>query len=169
MKDNVFGEYVRFRRTNGTDLSLRALAEKAGISAAHLSKIERGISPASYDTVVNLAYALNMDKTELLALAGFVDDEIRYTVAEHFGPVLDTFAEPVVSTPSAPFFVYDPKAAGESYLYEYVAAHWSEDMSDDDAYLLVKEMRAAYELTLKRIKNRKEAADLAPDARTNPR
>jgi transcriptional regulator with XRE-family HTH domain len=51
------------RQTQG--LSLNALADEAGISPSHLSRIERGLTVPSYDVLDRVADALGSDLTRL--------------------------------------------------------------------------------------------------------
>lgn len=46
-------------------MSARALAARAGISAAYLSQIETGKKPGSFDAMANLARALDVDMEDL--------------------------------------------------------------------------------------------------------
>jgi DNA-binding Xre family transcriptional regulator len=46
-------------------LSARALADRAGISAAYLSQIETGKKPGSFDAMAKLARALGVDMEDL--------------------------------------------------------------------------------------------------------
>ena len=69
-----FGRHLRaLRQTRG--LSLKAVAEAAGIDHSRLSRIERGVNPPpsrsdSRDTVLRLAQVLGEDPQRLLELAG---------------------------------------------------------------------------------------------------
>ena len=47
------------------DLSARALASRAGVSAAYLSQIETGKKPGSFDAMAKLARALGVDMEDL--------------------------------------------------------------------------------------------------------
>ena len=47
-------------------LSIKALAEKVGISAAYLSQIENGVREGSVRTMKALAMALNLDLADLV-------------------------------------------------------------------------------------------------------
>jgi DNA-binding Xre family transcriptional regulator len=47
------------------DLSARALARRAGISAAYLSQIETAKKPGSFDAMAKLARALGVDMEDL--------------------------------------------------------------------------------------------------------
>jgi transcriptional regulator with XRE-family HTH domain len=61
-------------------LSLNELAERAGISPSHLSRIERGLTVPSYDVLDNIATALGSDLNSLRSReksARAVDDELR--------------------------------------------------------------------------------------------
>ena len=67
---------MRLRRK----LSLNDLAERAGISPSHLSRIERGLTVPSYDVLDNIATSLDSDLTSLRSKeksAREVDDELR--------------------------------------------------------------------------------------------
>ena len=46
-------------------LSARALASRAGVSAAYLSQIETGKKPGSFDAMAKLARALGVDMEDL--------------------------------------------------------------------------------------------------------
>jgi len=70
-----FGAFVKMARTD-KGFTLRELADKAEVSFSQLSKIERGESNPSQSTIERIAYALNINKYELLALAGYLDAEI---------------------------------------------------------------------------------------------
>jgi transcriptional regulator with XRE-family HTH domain len=80
MGDNTmtFGEKLRQLR-KGKMLTLRALAEAAGVDFTYLSKIENG--KAGYlpgvDTIRNLARVLAVDPLDLLALADKVPPELQ--------------------------------------------------------------------------------------------
>lgn len=69
------------RRTAG--LSLTAVADSAGTSASHLSRLERGertgVSPA---LVERLAKALQVDPTDLLSSAGYLAAEVSAALSE---------------------------------------------------------------------------------------
>ena len=74
--NNDFGTEVRALRI-AKGISLRELAEKAGISKTYLSYIERGVHPPpSADKVVKLAEALGESKDRLLKKAGLIDPEV---------------------------------------------------------------------------------------------
>lgn len=72
---SAFGDFIKTARTEA-GYTLRELADKAEISFSQLSKIERGGSSPSQSTIERIAYALNINKFELLALAGYLDAEI---------------------------------------------------------------------------------------------
>ncbi len=75
----------QLRRDRG--LTLRALAEAAGVDHTYLSKIENnkpGFKPGA-ETVRALASALGTDSLELLMLAGKVPPELEHMVASPSG------------------------------------------------------------------------------------
>ena len=53
-------------------LTLRELAEKSGVSASHLTRIEKGNRSPSAHVLKNIAQPLVFDESELLALAGYL-------------------------------------------------------------------------------------------------
>lgn len=58
----------RFRKARG--MTLRALAEKAGVSGPAVARMESGASKPSLDVLVRLARALGCTSDELLGLDG---------------------------------------------------------------------------------------------------
>jgi HTH-type transcriptional regulator, competence development regulator len=73
-----FGERLRQIRKE-TGLTLREVADKAGIDFTYLSKIENGrvlYTPAA-ETIRNLANALGVDSIELLSLADKLPKELK--------------------------------------------------------------------------------------------
>lgn len=64
----ALGEAVRLRRTeSGLDLTQRALADKAGITVAHLSKLEKGRTNPTWGTMRKIAEALGLSLADLAA------------------------------------------------------------------------------------------------------
>lgn len=87
--DMQFGSYIRELRKQ-RDLSLRQLAEDAGIDFTYLSKVETNkIPPPSEEAIVRLADALGADVDELLSLARKVDKTLHdFLVTERDAPRL---------------------------------------------------------------------------------
>lgn len=80
--DNLLGEFITTKRKE-RELSIRSLADISGVSFSQLSKIERGIAKRpNEETVEKLAMALNVDKDQMLALAGYVSEDIKQDVIE---------------------------------------------------------------------------------------
>ncbi|NLW98496.1 MAG: helix-turn-helix domain-containing protein [Actinomycetales bacterium] len=73
------GEYLREQRTNAR-LSLRQLADLAGVSNPYLSQIERGLKKPSAEILQELAKGLQISAETLYVKAGFLDER---TVSEH--------------------------------------------------------------------------------------
>ena len=73
-----FGERLRQIRKEG-GLTLRAVAEEAGIDFTYLSKIENGRIPytPAVETIRQLARALKVDAIELLTLANKLPAELE--------------------------------------------------------------------------------------------
>ncbi|MCJ1680684.1 helix-turn-helix domain-containing protein [Streptomyces sp. APSN-46.1] len=67
------GEYLREQRRQA-QLSLRQLAEVAGVSNPYLSQIERGLRKPSADILQQLAKALRISAETLYVQAGILDE-----------------------------------------------------------------------------------------------
>jgi HTH-type transcriptional regulator, competence development regulator len=64
--------------------SLRQVAERAGIAATYLSKIEREkLPPPSEDIILKLAVELHEDPVELLARGGKVPSDVLEIIRVH--------------------------------------------------------------------------------------
>jgi transcriptional regulator with XRE-family HTH domain len=80
-----FGDFVRERREGlrkeDGSYSLRKVAERIGVQASYLSKVERGdVAPPSEATILRLAEDLQVDGDVLLALAGKVSSDLREVI-----------------------------------------------------------------------------------------
>ena len=67
------GSFIREQRTR-SKMSLRRLAEKAGISNPYLSQIERGLRKPSAEILKSLARGLSIQAESLYIQAGLLDD-----------------------------------------------------------------------------------------------
>lgn len=74
-KHGDLGEFIRAQRERA-NLSLRRLAENAGISNPYLSQIERGIRRPSARILKDLARALEISSNTLYSKAGLIDEEL---------------------------------------------------------------------------------------------
>ena len=70
------GEYLRDQRRQA-QLSLRQLADAAGVSNPYLSQIERGLRKPSADILQQLAKALRISAETLYVQAGILDERDR--------------------------------------------------------------------------------------------
>lgn len=70
------GEYLREQRRQA-QLSLRQLADAAGVSNPYLSQIERGLRKPSADILQQLAKALRISAETLYVQAGILDERER--------------------------------------------------------------------------------------------
>jgi transcriptional regulator with XRE-family HTH domain len=68
------GDYLREQRVSAR-LSLRQLAEQAGVSNPYLSQIERGLRRPSADVLQSLAKALRISAEQLYLRAGIVSPD----------------------------------------------------------------------------------------------
>ncbi|AYY14507.1 helix-turn-helix domain-containing protein [Actinobacteria bacterium YIM 96077] len=72
MAKSGVGEFLREQR-RAAQLSLRQLADLAGVSNPYLSQIERGVRKPSADVLQQLAKALRMSSEVLYVQAGLLD------------------------------------------------------------------------------------------------
>ncbi len=68
------GEYLKEQRL-GARLSLRQLAEQAGVSNPYLSQIERGLRKPSAEVLAQIAKALRISAESLYVRAGIISPE----------------------------------------------------------------------------------------------
>ena len=68
---DTLGDYLREQRT-ASRLSLRQLAEQAGVSNPYLSQIERGLRKPSAEVLQQIAKALRISAEQLYIRAGIV-------------------------------------------------------------------------------------------------
>lgn len=67
------GEFIRLQRERA-DLSLRRLADRAGVSNPYLSQIERGLRKPSAEILKRLSRALSISAESLYSRAGLIED-----------------------------------------------------------------------------------------------
>ena len=84
--DNAVGDFIREHRERA-NLSLRRLAERAGVSNPYLSQIERGIRNPSAEILKRLSRALEISAETLYTRAGLIED----------GPAAPTVIEAIES------------------------------------------------------------------------
>ncbi|MBZ5734942.1 helix-turn-helix domain-containing protein [Nocardioides sp. TRM66260-LWL] len=70
----TLGDYLREQRV-GAQLSLRQLAEQAGVSNPYLSQIERGLRRPSAEVLQQIAKALRISAEQLYLRAGIVSPD----------------------------------------------------------------------------------------------
>lgn len=78
------GQFIRAQR-DATQMSVRRLAEAAGVSNPYLSQIERGLRKPSAEILQQIAKALRISVETLYVHAGILDrdgDEVRSSVIE---------------------------------------------------------------------------------------
>jgi len=68
------GDYLKEQRTSAR-LSLRQLAEQAGVSNPYLSQIERGLRKPSAEVLAQIAKALRISAESLYVRAGIISPE----------------------------------------------------------------------------------------------
>jgi transcriptional regulator with XRE-family HTH domain len=83
------GMFIRQQRERSA-MSLRNLAEKAGISNPYLSQIERGLRKPSAEILMSIARALEISSETLYQRAGLLDDVRREVPAIEEAVAADT-------------------------------------------------------------------------------
>jgi transcriptional regulator with XRE-family HTH domain len=73
MARSSIGEFLREQR-RGAQLSLRQLADLAGVSNPYLSQIERGLRKPSAEVLQQIAKALRISSEALYVRAGLLDE-----------------------------------------------------------------------------------------------
>jgi len=73
LKVSSLGDYLREQRRNA-ELSLRQLAEAAGVSNPYLSQIERGLRKPSAEILQQIAKALRISAEQLYVQAGILEE-----------------------------------------------------------------------------------------------
>jgi transcriptional regulator with XRE-family HTH domain len=68
------GEYLREQRSTA-QMSLRQLAEQAGVSNPYLSQVERGLRKPSAEVLNKIASALQISSEHLYVRAGLLDED----------------------------------------------------------------------------------------------
>ena len=71
---NTIGSYIREQREQAK-ISLRQLAQNAGISNPYLSQVERGLRRPSADILQQIAKGLRISAEALYVQAGFLEDK----------------------------------------------------------------------------------------------
>ena len=67
------GEFIRSQRERA-DLSLRRLADRAGVSNPYLSQIERGLRKPSAEILKRISRALSISAESLYTRAGLIEE-----------------------------------------------------------------------------------------------
>src|SRR5438105_15618835 len=70
---NSIGEYIREQREQAR-ISLRQLAQQAGVSNPYLSQVERGLRKPSADILQQIAKGLRISAERLYVQAGILED-----------------------------------------------------------------------------------------------
>jgi transcriptional regulator with XRE-family HTH domain len=82
------GEFIATQRQSAR-LSLRQLADQAGISNPYLSQIERGLRRPSAEVLLQLAKALRVSAETLYVRAGILDPEEHGTTSVEMAVLAD--------------------------------------------------------------------------------
>ena len=82
------GEFIGAQR-RAAELSLRQLAEQAGVSNPYLSQIERGLRRPSAEVLQQLAKALRVSAETLYVRAGILDPEDHPTTSVEMALLAD--------------------------------------------------------------------------------
>jgi transcriptional regulator with XRE-family HTH domain len=91
-RPSEIGEFIRGQRERA-NLSLRRLADRAGISNPYLSQIERGVRKPSAEILKRLSRALSISAETLYSRAGLIESGSQPL------PVVDAIEADAVLTP----------------------------------------------------------------------
>jgi len=94
-RDNL-GEVIRQQRVM-MSLTLQELSAKAGVSASHLGRIERGERFPSARILRRIAQPLGFEENELFTLAGYLSAR-PLSVGEESPPYMGRRVDPYVAT-----------------------------------------------------------------------
>jgi transcriptional regulator with XRE-family HTH domain len=83
------GEFIAAQRRSA-QLSLRQLAEQAGVSNPYLSQIERGLRKPSAEVLQQLSKALRISSEQLYIRAGILDPEDHPSTSVEMAVLADT-------------------------------------------------------------------------------
>ena len=83
------GEFIATQRRSA-QLTLRQLAEQAGISNPYLSQIERGVRRPSAEVLLQLSKALRVSAETLYVRAGILDPEEHAPTSVEMAVLADT-------------------------------------------------------------------------------
>lgn len=83
-KHSEIGSFIRNQREQAS-MSLRKLADKAGISNPYLSQIERGLRKPSAEILKSIARALSLQAESLYQRAGLLDKTVSGSVIDAIG------------------------------------------------------------------------------------
>lgn len=158
MSAKLLGEFIQQKRAEKR-MSLRDLAESAEISPSQLSKLERGlVKYPNSETITRLAFALNVDKDDLLALAGRIDIDHVFpfptdVISDYSNVIIQALEETAAATDTI-----EDSAPLLDQLKD-IAEYRNQELDDSEILFIAKEMEAAYELALRRIRNKKKLVD----------
>jgi transcriptional regulator with XRE-family HTH domain len=85
LKVGPLGEFIREQRRSA-QISLRQLAESAGVSNPYLSQIERGLRKPSAEILQQIAKGLRISAETLYVRAGILDERVRRRRGRRCGP-----------------------------------------------------------------------------------
>ena len=89
LKVGPLGEFLRDQRKHA-QLSLRQLADQAGVSNPYLSQIERGLRKPSAEILQQIAKGLRISAEQLYVRAGILDERTESDLAVESALIADT-------------------------------------------------------------------------------
>jgi transcriptional regulator with XRE-family HTH domain len=142
LKVGNVGEYLREQRRSA-QLSLRQLAEAAGVSNPYLSQIERGLRKPSAEILQQLAKALRISAETLYVQAGMLDarerDELEVPAAILTDPSINERQKQVLIQIYESFRKENAAAAVAKEAQEQEAEPEAEDVEAGSSPTLVRE------------------------------
>ncbi|WP_068616497.1 helix-turn-helix domain-containing protein [Paenibacillus tuaregi] len=148
----LLGEFIKEGRKR-KGLSLRGLAEAAGISPSQLSKLERGQVKLPEDrTLERLAETLNVDKFDFFALAGRVYTEKNADPTEEILQGIKEVAASLEDFRNSFDAVQEESEDFGEAIYQLLRRKM-QHLSEDQAKEAALEMKSAFDLWEKRTRN----------------
>jgi transcriptional regulator with XRE-family HTH domain len=166
------GSYIKEQREQAK-ISIRQLAQAAGVSNPYLSQVERGLRRPSADILQQIAKGLRISAEALYVQAGILDDkpgdttvtdaimadtEITERQKQMLIDIYESFRKEVLASAEAEDAEYDAEASEDSQdaeNSEVAEDAWSDEEYADDAHAIAHAKAEAI-------------ADAEPDVRADP-
>ncbi|MFW6695164.1 helix-turn-helix domain-containing protein [Streptomyces sp. MAR4 CNX-425] len=126
------GEFLREQRRSAR-LSLRQLADAAGVSNPYLSQIERGLRKPSAEILQQLAKALRISAETLYVQAGILDERRADGVADGLAVHSAILTDPAISERQKQVLLQIYDSFRKENARDDTGGHAEEDQTNGDA------------------------------------